>query len=204
MPSPKQALRCSGKNRRGGPCKAWAIVGGTVCVAHGGRAPQVRAAAARRESERSVTVAVGRMLARLDVDPVGDPFTELAKLAGQAVAWKDALAEKVNELTGDGCARCRDGDSDGAADRIRYAAAGAGTEQLRSEVALFERAMDRCGSLLSSIAKLDIDDRMARISDRQAEVVIRAVDAALAAVGVTGDDATRGRQVAARELRGPR
>lgn len=32
----------------GNPCRAYAIVGGTVCVTHGGRAPQVREAARRR------------------------------------------------------------------------------------------------------------------------------------------------------------
>lgn len=32
----------------GQPCRSYAIVGGAVCVAHGGRAPQVREAARRR------------------------------------------------------------------------------------------------------------------------------------------------------------
>jgi len=31
------------------------------------------------------------------VPAVGDPLTELKKLAGQVVAWKDALSDKVNE-----------------------------------------------------------------------------------------------------------
>ena len=123
-------------------------------------------------------------LARLDVDPVEDPFTELSKLAGQVVAFKDALAAKVNELQA-----------------IRYEAMGAGTEQLRAEVALYERAMDRCASVLGLIAKLDIDSRLARISDKQADAVIRAVDAALTKAGVTGPAAIDARKAAARELR---
>lgn len=41
--------RCSAKSSRTGePCKKYAIVGGTVCDTHGGRAPQVREAARRR------------------------------------------------------------------------------------------------------------------------------------------------------------
>lgn len=36
------------KSGTGEPCKAFAISGGTVCVYHGGKAPQVRAAAQRR------------------------------------------------------------------------------------------------------------------------------------------------------------
>lgn len=35
-------------SRHGRPCRAWAMRGCTVCVAHGGRAPQVRDAADRR------------------------------------------------------------------------------------------------------------------------------------------------------------
>lgn len=154
--------------------------GATVCRKHGGGAPQVRAAAAARRAEEQMR----RALAELDVPAVEDPFTELGKLAGQVVAWKDRLAEKVNELTA-----------------LRYEAIGAGTEQLRAEVALFERAMDRCAHVLGLIAKLDIDGRMARISERQAEAVVRAVDAALAKAGVTGAAAVEARMVAARELR---
>ena len=41
--------KCSAhSSRTGDPCKKFAIVGGTVCDTHGGRAPQVREAARRR------------------------------------------------------------------------------------------------------------------------------------------------------------
>lgn len=168
--------------------------GATVCRSHGGAAPQVRSAAARREAEQQVR----RGLARLDVTPIDDPLTELSKLAGQVVAWKDALAGKVNQLTGGGCSECgfTDGDSP-----MRYSADGAGTEQLRAEVALFERALDRCAQVLGLIAKLGIDERMARISERQADAVVRAVDAGLEFAGITGAAAVETRQVVARHLR---
>lgn len=43
--------RCSAKSQRSGTqCRKWAIRGGRVCDMHGGRAPQVREAAARRVS----------------------------------------------------------------------------------------------------------------------------------------------------------
>lgn len=42
-------VRCTAhSSRHGRPCRAWAMRGSTVCVAHGGRAPQVRDAADRR------------------------------------------------------------------------------------------------------------------------------------------------------------
>lgn len=173
--------KCTGRSAGGTrPCGNWPITGGNVCRKHGGAAPQVKAAAIRRTAEADVQ----RGLARLDVTPIGDPFEQLSALAGQVVAWKDALAGKVNELT-----------------TLRYEAMGAGTEQLRAEVALFERALDRCASVLGLIAKLNIDERLAKISERQAEAVVRAVDAAIAAAGITGPAAAEARSVAARELR---
>ena len=40
--------KCRATNRSGNPCRQTAIPGGTVCVYHGGAAPQVKAAAERR------------------------------------------------------------------------------------------------------------------------------------------------------------
>ena len=47
--SVRQKLRCGAKSKRTGqPCQRWAILGGTVCIMHGGKAPQVIAAAEER------------------------------------------------------------------------------------------------------------------------------------------------------------
>jgi hypothetical protein len=184
---------CTSTNNRGEPCGNSPIRGGKVCRSHGGSAPQVKAAAAERVVEQQVR----RSLARLDVPAIEDPFTELGKLAGQVVSWKDALAALVNRLVED--APCEQCGAEGG--RLRYESFATGAEQLRSEVSLFERAMDRCASVLGLMAKLNIDERMARISERQAEAVIRAIDVALATAGVVGPDAQEARAAAARELR---
>lgn len=54
----RQARRCTARRSDGEPCRGWAIVGGTVCRAHGGAAPQVRAAARRRLLEADARRAV--------------------------------------------------------------------------------------------------------------------------------------------------
>lgn len=41
-------MNCKAKKSNGEPCKARAILGGSVCRVHGGSAPQVRAAALAR------------------------------------------------------------------------------------------------------------------------------------------------------------
>lgn len=172
--------RCGAKVRRTGlPCKKRPVRGAKRCASHGAGAPQVKAKAAQNVVEDETR----RALARLDVAPVADPLTELSKLAGQVVAWKDALAALVNRLT-----------------ELRFEDH-KGSEQLRSEVALFERGMDRCNTVLSTMARLRIDERLAQISEAQAERVLRAIDAALDAAGVPPAERAPAKQAAARHLR---
>ena len=46
-------VRCRAHTSSGKPCKRWAIVGGFVCMTHGGTAPQVR----RKANERILALA---------------------------------------------------------------------------------------------------------------------------------------------------
>jgi hypothetical protein len=158
--------KCTAHTSKGKPCRKAPVLGADVCTSHGGAAPQVRAKAAERVAEEKLDKAMRRELARLDVNPVDDPLTVLSTLAGQALAFKDALAERVNVLQA-----------------IRYQDA-RGSEQLRSEVALFERAMDRCERFCHSMAKLNIDERRARVEEKQVELVKHALASALADMGM--------------------
>ena len=159
-----QKIRCTAEKstQAGVPCGNWAMVGQTVCRYHGGAAAQNKGAAARRRTERELR----DILARLDVAPVQNPLEALRQLAGEVTWWKNALAGRVNDLTS-----------------IRYESE-TGGEQLRSEIALFERAMDRCATVLGTIARLNIDERLAAISEQQIEAFLGAIEAALNAAGV--------------------
>jgi hypothetical protein len=180
--------RCGAQKRQGEPgdtCQLAAGWGtdhpGTArCRLHGGNTRNQRTAAAAQQAEQKARTA----LANLNVAPVDNPFAALSRLAGQAVAWQETIAGIVNEL----------------GERIRYEGA-AGNEQLRAEITLYERAMDRTGQVLGMIARLNIEDRMARVSERQAEIVVSAIESALASAGVTGREADEARKVAARHLR---
>jgi hypothetical protein len=111
-------------------------------------------------------------LARLDVPAVEDPLSELARVCGQVLAWKDSMAEAVNDLGG----------------KLRYEGKGeAGGEQLRAEVALWERALDRCERFLTAMARLNIDERLARISEERAEFIITVLTVALERAGIEGE-----------------
>lgn len=140
--------------------------GTNVCLAHGGAAPQVAAAARRR----AVQADAEAVLIRLDVEPLEDPLSQLAQLAGQAKAWMDVMGARVNTLSS-----------------LRYEGTGAG-EQLRAEVGLFERAMDRLERFCVSMARLNIDERLAEISETQSRVIASFVMAALGRFGIDIQD----------------
>lgn len=178
------AEKCAGTHHTTGErCRKWPIRGATVCTSHGGAAPQVRAKAAERVAEQKFDDTMRRELARLDVEPVDDPLTALSLLAGQAVAFKDALAERVNALKS-----------------FRYEDM-RGAEQLRSEMALWERALDRCERFCTSMARLGLDERRAKVEERQVELVKDALAAALADMGLGATQQQEAMGHVARHLR---
>lgn len=172
--------KCGAKKRQGeGTCQrpaGWGTdhAGTGCCKLHGGNTRDHRTAALREQAERT--------LADLNAPPVDNPLTELARIAGQVVAWKDGIADRVNELTS-----------------LRYSTDGG--EQLRAEVALFERALDRCERFLTAMAKLNIDERLTRISEQQAALVNHAVIAALQELGLPAEQQQEARRGVARHLR---
>lgn len=149
------ARQCTAQSSRSGErCRKSPMNGATVCRNHGGATPQVRAAAARRLTVAKVLADAEAVLAHEGVEAVADPVEALARLAAEADAFKSALAARVNALKS-----------------VRYGASGAGTEQLRSEVALYERALDRTAKFLEVLAKLGYEDRRTRVLERDADAV---------------------------------
>lgn len=184
---PPEARRCQAKaqdenRRRTRPCKLWAMKGLTVCYRHGGSNPTTRAAGERRVAEEKVLKKARQLASLFDVTPVDNPLEALAQHVGEEIRLKDMLALIVADL-----------------EELRYK--GAVGEQIRAEITLYERALDRVGTRLTAYARLNIDERLAAIQEKQAEAIIHAIDAALTHAGVTGPAAAEAKQVAARHLR---
>ena len=154
-----------------GQCHGTPVKGAERCRMHLGKRAQPVIAEAKLNEQAQAE------LARLDVPPVIDPLWELSKLAGQAVAWKDSMAGRVNELRS-----------------MRYESA-SGLEQLRSEIALWERALDRCVATLTAMAKLDIDARLVGIREQTADMLLNALEAALRSTGLDLEHRNAARQV---------
>ena len=153
------------------PCIKWPRKGASVCQSHGGNAPQVIAATARRNLEREAN----RLLSVEGFAPITDPYTALADLAGEVVKLKDVLLEKVEELT--------DLRSTLVSDKSVV-------EQIDVVFAAYERSLDRCERILSGMARLDLEDRIAKlhalIDLDTANQIITAMGNALDAAEITG------------------
>lgn len=184
MAKVRQAVKCTGINRRSGtPCKRYAINGGKVCTAHGGALPPVRIAAERNLLEKKATKELRRLEAVLGpADPVDDPLTALARMAGEVMRWKELIAEQVSTLTS-----------------VGYE--GMTGEQVNAAVQVFERALDRCVMVLATMAKLNIDERLAAVSEKQAAVVVDVLTAVLAEMGMNHEQQREARTRVAHKLR---
>ena len=134
-------------------------------------------------AEAKLQQQAAKLLYQRDATPVTDPLSALQRLAGRAAAWEDIIGEKVNEMRS-----------------IRYSTEEGG-EQLRAEIAVMERAMDRLGRLLVDIAKLNIEERLAGIRKQTADMLERAFDAGLEASGASFEGKAKGRDAFHRHLK---
>jgi hypothetical protein len=159
--------RCSAKARNapGGVCHTHRVKGQKRCRMHGGTSTRAKEKAHRDRVEADMR----DLVAMMDMGPIHDPLTALKELAGEVVAWKDAMRTKVGEL-----------------DTLSYE--GEYGETAKAVVQLFERAMDRATDVLTKIARLNIDERLAAVTESQAKKIEDAFFAALDEAGIPALD----------------
>ncbi|WP_018655908.1 hypothetical protein [Actinomadura flavalba] len=174
--------RCTARNRAGNRCGRTPAPGALVCSLHGGKAPQVARKAKQRHAEQEIHAMAAQYSPT--AEPVEDPFAELLKLAGEMRGFKSFLADRVAALR----AEQWTGDEDG--------------EQNRALISTYERALDRAGKVLADIARLNIEDRVATIHERQAQVFIAAFERVMSSpeLALTEQQLAAGRIVMVREF----
>ena len=160
----KDERRCTARSKGSGErCKRAAVVGGTVCAMHGGKAPQVKARAEQRDLEQKADREITKLWPGLrNADPVKDPVDSMARLAGSLEQFLDVVGGKVNEL--------------------QHYAAGDSMSQLRGELVLWERTASMLGRLLDAMARLGIAERHVELEQERAQLVTAAFLAALGSV----------------------
>lgn len=169
--------QCTARSKRSGErCRRAAVLGGTVCSMHGGKAPQVAAAAEGRVIAAAADEAVRRLWVGLDdAPPVKDPVASMERMAGALQQLVDEAGSRVSDL--------------------QHVAGGKDLTQLRAEVVLFERALGHLRGLLNDMAKLGIAEKHIELQQAQAEIVVAAVRLMLDDLGLVPADRDRGLRV---------
>lgn len=186
-PAPLDPTKCNAKKRQGeglcGQDAGWGTphVGTGRCKLHGGCSPASVKKGARELLERDARELFGQIVP--DITPVDNPLASYAQLAGRVLAWMELMDSLLDDL------RVVGYDHDKAGEQI-YAA-----------VQLYERAMDRANTVLASYARLRIDERLAEITEKQKQAVIRAIEAGLEEAGVPDENRQDARKRVARQLR---
>lgn len=162
---------------------AWPRAGATVCRAHGGLAPQVRAAAEQRAREDAARALAARHAIPLDVDPTGQILhlvrvsagiaewiwrEQILRLQPDAIAW--GIAERRVKTTPDG-------------PEI--------TEVEKAELNVWWRqhgeAMDRCATFCKIALAAGVAERQVRLAERQGELFADSLKWLLGELGMADD-----------------
>ena len=172
-------LKKPGKNGEVRHCRRFPVEFGKVCPLHGGNLPSVKLGAEQRRFEAEIGKAAQRLGIPSSVD---NPLHELQKLAGEVIMWKDICREHLADLK-----------------TLGYA--GMTGEQVHAKVLVWERSLDRAITVLAQLARLNIDERLARIEEQQAAMVRKAFAAGLEELGIGAEQRAEAAKVFARQLR---
>ncbi|HLH46771.1 MAG TPA: hypothetical protein VKV25_06390 [Acidimicrobiales bacterium] len=168
----------------------WPRKGRDVCDRlHGGKAPQIEAAAKRRV----MAAEAGAELARLGVAIETTPLEVLEAMLYEAAGNVVVLRHLVAALTPD---------ADGIYG-LMYHATGDPTGEARPHVLvrMYDDERDRLAALAQACVKLGLDERRVRLAEAQVERLTGAVTKAVASAGLSREQAAAFRRSLAEELR---
>lgn len=184
------AVRCTGTNRDGTPCNAFAIHGGTRCRMHGGQLPRVKAAAARR-------VAEAKARRQLNIPEHVDPRDALAEELARTIAWVRWLGAQVDAVDDTALiwGRTKEVDKIPAPEVTEEAKTSMWWSMLieqRKHLLEVAKAAHACG----------VEDRRVEIQMQQAEILVGIVTGMVADLGLDMGDPKVRATVAAHLRRG--
>ena len=186
----------------GQPCEGWSVVGASVCSAHGGRAPQVQAAA----KERLAADAAARLSLPVETTAADALQDGLARVNGQVIYLAERVAAlSPEELTwGTTQRRIRtrqgpDGTADGPVVDVVQG------ERKHPLWAALDDAIARRSAIAAEMAKLGIEERRQAVFERDAAMIFALLERIFTdfrmAFSFTAAEQVEGRAIIARSLR---
>ena len=191
-------MKCKAvSSRTGKPCRNDAIRGGAVCGMHGGKAPQVRAAANRRLERERIEAMAARLGVPIEVDPAAKLLELIWESAGNVEFYR-SLAQRLStpgepEL-GDELGRLY-------APMVHQTGTLTGESRAHVVVDLYDAERDRLARLVQEALKLRLDERRVQMAESEGRELMRAVADAIAAAQLTPEQAERFRRELATRLR---
>jgi hypothetical protein len=186
-PGPDDNRRCSAHTSAGKPCGRWAIKGGTVCIMHGGRAPQVKAAAKERTERAVAEKAVATYGLAVDVDPLDALLGELRRTAGH-VAWLGTLIAQLQHEH-----------ADLKHSGLKQYSAETGTTRPSVWVEIYQSERAHLARVAKDCVAANIDERRVKLAEDQGRLVADVIRRIVTALGLdpASDDV---REIVRREL----
>lgn len=169
--------------RTGPPCKRKVPMGEIRCYKHGGRSPATKRAALDRRNEWEARQRLLKQAQTRGIDRIEDAVEELEQIAAEARAFKNICRDRLAAI----------------GDEWRYSSATG--EQLRAEVALYERAIDRCNKILTDYVRLGIADKRVKIAEAQALLLVGVIQSILNRLDLSRDQKRIAAVVVPEELR---
>jgi hypothetical protein len=193
-------LICGAKNKKQEPCGLPPVPGATRCGRHGGKAPQVKAAAERRlaeqEAKEQMTKAVRTLGLPVDVDPGKALLDEIHWTAGH-VAW---LREKVQEL--------EDADLVWGKSQTEEGIGPQGPVDTTTEKAgpsvwyeLYMKEREHLAKVCALALRAGIEERKVKLAESQGLLVADVIRRILSALGLTPEQQQLVPEIVPRELR---
>ncbi len=166
--------------------------GATVCVAHGGRAPQVKAAAARRLEQQAAIAAMAAYGLPRKVDPADALLEEVHRTAGH-VAW---LQERVAGLDADDLVwgTVQEVDKGSGTDTTQAAKPSVWLELYRGER---KHLAEVCKTALAA----GVAERQIRLAEQQGAMLAGVIARVLDGLDLSAEQQARVAEVVPRELR---
>lgn len=178
-------VRCVGTvTKTGEQCSKPPIKGALVCTAHGGKTPNVRKAAAMKLTEEYVRREIDSMREVAQLRSVGDIYDDLLEVASDNRAWRLLLRDRVSYLT-----------------TLHTNPTEHTGEQVRADVLLFERSLERSAKIGEVLARLNLDERKQALDERTAAQLALVIQTILGDLNLTPEQQAIAAEAAPRRVR---